>query len=149
MARLVKKNKKESPESPNYIKITENKTTKGIVKSMGCLEYSECNCKPNHDAPCSFNSGCLNAVVEYECDPKLCPAKEKCQNQNFHCGEKFILQAKMTKSTGWGLFTEEAIPADHFVIEYKGEIINSEDFSKRFHRFHYTQTAKKKDKKAK
>ncbi|XP_055308486.1 histone-lysine N-methyltransferase NSD3-like, partial [Sitodiplosis mosellana] len=97
-------------------------------------EYNECKCRPDDPQPCSIENDCYNAMLNFECDPDLCPAKDKCQNQNFHRGEQFSFQVKMTKSKGWGLFAKEKIPAGKFIIEYMGEVIDSVEFDQRFNR---------------
>lgn len=38
----------------------------------------------------------------------------------------------MTQLKGKGLFAKEAIPANRFIIEYIGEVIESEEFFQRF-----------------
>lgn len=42
------------------------------------------------------------------------------------------MRVRKTEFTDWGLFTEEDIPADTFIIEYKGEFIKRAEFKKRF-----------------
>lgn len=72
--------------------------------------------------------------MKFECDPDLCPAKNMCQNQNFRRGQQFSFQVKMTQSKGWGLYAMKDIPAEKFIIEYMGEIIDNEEFDQRFNR---------------
>lgn len=99
-------------------------------------ECNECKCSANmtDPAPCSIESDCENVLLNIECDPNVCPAKEKCQNRNFNKGEQFAFDVKMTDSKGWGLFAKEEIPENRFIIEYMGEVIDSVEFDQRFNR---------------
>lgn len=124
------KSTKQTGKPPPYRKIKANKV---LAKFRG-IEYNECRCTPTDPAPCSIESNCLNAITNIECDPELCPAKDKCQNQNFHNGEQYAFEIRKTESKGWGLFAKEEIPADKFVIEYMGEVIDSVEFDQRFNR---------------
>lgn len=116
---------------PPYKKLKANRV---IAKFTDCMEYNECACRPDDPAPCSLESNCYNAVLNFECDPKLCPARGKCQNQNFLRGEQYPFQVKMTDSKGWGLYAVEEIPVDKFVVEYMGEVIDNVEFDQRFSR---------------
>lgn len=75
---------------------------------------------------------CENAAVNFECQPERCPAGENCQNQNFRRGGQFKFEVKKTESKGWGLYAQEDIPANKFIIEYMGEIIDRTEFLERF-----------------
>lgn len=131
---ISEKNAKTSSKTnkpPPYKKI---KTNRVMVKFRES-EFNECKCKPSDSTPCRRNeSNCSNANLYFECDPDLCPAKDKCENQNFRRGEQFPFEVKMTKSKGWGLFAKERIPEEKFVIEYMGEVIDSMEFDLRFNR---------------
>lgn len=115
---------------PPYKKIKNNR----VVAKFRKMEYGECRCHPDDPAPCGIESNCYNAVLNIECDPDLCPAKDNCQNQNFHRGKQFSFQIKITESKGWGLFAKEDIPHGIFIIEYMGEVIDNVEFDQRFNR---------------
>lgn len=93
--------------------------------------YDECMCRSEDVSPCTIENNCLNALLKIECGP-LCPAGEKCCNQNFRRGSIFPLEVKRTEHKGWGLFAKEEIPIAHFIIEYLGEELNRSDFYDRF-----------------
>lgn len=114
---------------PPYKKIKANKL---IAKFTNYMDYKKCKCCPADPAPCTNGSICENFAIYVECNPDLCPAKDKCQNQNLQRGEHFKFQVKLTDSKGWGLYTLEKIPADKFVIEYMGEVIDNVEFNQRF-----------------
>lgn len=107
------------------------KKNKFKVKAMKSTYY-DYYCRATDAFPCSFENKCINVHSRIECSPKLCPANEKCLNQNFHRGKQFSLQVNKTDSKGWGLFAGEDILATKFIIEYIGEVINDADFQHRF-----------------
>lgn len=112
----------------------ENIKSNIVLAKFKKAEYSKCKCLPDDSAPCTIANKCYNAAMYIECNPNICSVKDMCQNRNFHRKEVFLLQVKMTQSKGWGLFAREEIPADGFVIEYVGEVIESAEFDKRFDR---------------
>lgn len=120
----------KNSKPPPYRKIKTNK----VMAKLQEQEYEECKCRKEDTVPCSVENNCENVATLIECDPDLCPAKEKCQNQNFHRGEKFAFEVKMTGSKGWGLFAKEEITMGHFIIEYMGEVIDYVEFNQRFSR---------------
>lgn len=98
-------------------------------------DYDECKCRPDDAAPCTLENKCENASVNFECRPERCPAGVNFQNQNFRRGgqfPQFKFEVKKTPSKGWGLYTQEEIPANKFIIEYMGEIIDQTEFLERF-----------------
>lgn len=75
------------------------------VYTADISEIPKCNCKPSDERPCSFESECLNRMLLYECHPQVCPAGERCQNQDFtkrHYPETKIIR---TAGKGWGLLS--------------------------------------------
>lgn len=131
--KMSKKNTKsisKTIEIPRYHKIKRNKISANLKR----IEFIACECRPDDPAPCSIESSCYNATLDFECDPDLCPARDKCQNKDFHRGEQFALELKMTPAKGWGLYTKEVIPNGKFIIEYMGEIIGKDEFDQRFNR---------------
>lgn len=124
------KSSSKTNKPPPFKKIKSNK----VLAKLKSSEYSECKCNFDDPSPCSIQNNCHNVLMYFECHSKQCPAKNKCQNQHFKRGEQFSFQVKMTQLKGWGLFANENIPAEKFVIEYKGEVINSDEFEQRFNR---------------
>ncbi|XP_031626913.1 probable histone-lysine N-methyltransferase Mes-4 [Contarinia nasturtii] len=120
----------KNSKPPNYRII---KTNRMLVKNKED-DYFECNCLPEDLAPCGIGSNCINAATNIECDPEQCPAKDKCQNQNFHKGKQYDVEIRLTEFKGWGLFAKEEIPAETFVMEYLGEVIDNFEFQDRFKR---------------
>lgn len=123
----------KNQKPPSYRKIKANKV-KTKYEKQEHDEYTECKCRKHHETPCTIQNKCENVATLNECDPNLCPANEKCENQNFRRGEKFAFEIKLTEAKGWGLFAKETIPNGTFVIEYMGEVIDIVEFNQRFSR---------------
>ena len=66
-----------------------------------------------------------------ECNPDLCPAGSRCQNQLFVLRKYPRMEAFHTEERGWGLKTSEHIKEGQFVIEYVGEIIDEAEYKRR------------------
>lgn len=68
-------------------------------------EIPKCNCKPSDERPCSFESECLNRMLLYECHPQVCPAGDRCMNQDFT--KRLYPETKIirTAGKGWGLIS--------------------------------------------
>lgn len=131
MQRMDDITKKESAtiiEPPHYTMIKANK----MIAKYEQTDYIVCKCNKDDPVPCGTGRGCWNVETLVECDPDLCPAKEKCHNQNFHRGEQFMFEVKMTVAKGWGLFTKVNIPIGRFIMEYKGEVIDNAELNQRF-----------------
>lgn len=101
---------------PTWKYIRSNRYAKKIP-----VKRTETDCHCSYENPC--DSDCINHKLSVECNPKYCPAKEKCQNQCFRRGQVIETTLKNAGFKGVGLFTLEKIPADTFIIEYVGEII--------------------------
>lgn len=117
-----------------YKRIKNNK----ILAKFASLDDSEkenvCGCKATDSSPCGVESDCVNQHLLIECDPKLCKAGDKCNNQCFRNGPVFAFEVRLTDSRGFGLFAKEQIPLNAFIIEYVGEVIDSTEFNLRFQR---------------
>lgn len=90
-------------------------------------EIPKCNCKPSDERPCSFESECLNRMLLYECHPQVCPAGDRCMNQDFT--KRLYPETKIirTAGKGWGLVslrdikkvrTTEVVNALPFISSY-------------------------------
>lgn len=80
--------------------------------------------------PCS-NDNCLNRISLIECDPKYCPAGDKCQNQSFRKNKYANVETFRTLHTGWGLRPKENLRKGQFIIEYLGDVIDEQECRRR------------------
>ncbi|XP_050534604.1 histone-lysine N-methyltransferase NSD3 isoform X3 [Daktulosphaira vitifoliae] len=123
---------KSSKKPPKFTKIKFNKPV-GNVKNMECnlSVMTSCECDPTKPDPCGPGSDCINRMLMFECDPRLCPAGDRCQNQRFEKTLYPAMEPFLTNGRGWGLKTLEDIKEGSFVIEYVGEVIDEEEFRNR------------------
>ncbi|XP_051508116.1 histone-lysine N-methyltransferase NSD2-like isoform X2 [Myxocyprinus asiaticus] len=126
--REAKEAHENNKKPPPYKYIKVNKPCGGVqVYTADISEIPKCNCKPSDERPCSFESECLNRMLLYECHPQVCPAGERCQNQDFT--KRLYPETKIirTAGKGWGLLSMRDIKKGEFVNEYVGELIDEEE----------------------
>ena len=70
---------------------------------MDLAELPVCECSSDSENPCGPESNCLNRMLQFECNPSKCLAKEKCQNQRFQKREYVDCEPFKTNGRGWGL----------------------------------------------
>ncbi|XP_073969471.1 nuclear receptor binding SET domain protein isoform X3 [Rhodnius prolixus] len=125
-------NCRPSMKPPKYVKIQTNKPY-GTLRSAesDVASMTACECDPEKENPCGRNSDCINRLLMVECNPQICPAGEKCQNQNFEKRFYPPLTPFKTETRGWGLKTLVPLKKGDFVIEYVGEMIDEEEYKRR------------------
>eukprot|EP00039_Didymoeca_costata_P001017 m.48850 g.48850 ORF g.48850 m.48850 type:complete len:1232 (-) comp10589_c0_seq1:188-3883(-) len=87
------------------------------------IEVTECSCTPEN--PCMED--CYNRMTMIECDPKTCPAGDKCQNNRMLKRQYAKVKEFKTDLRGFGLKTKEDIFPGDFVIEYVGEVVDGKE----------------------
>ncbi|XP_055848792.1 nuclear receptor binding SET domain protein isoform X2 [Episyrphus balteatus] len=129
---LLKANDKKQRVSPlPYVKIKSNRAVPPLKLLVDYDKINKCDCDKDSENPCGQDSGCLNRVLYNECNPKICPAGERCQNQMFEKKLYPKLQVMYMNEKGFGLICLEPISAGTFVIEYVGEVIDDAEFRRR------------------
>uniref|UniRef100_A0A6P6XRU4 [histone H3]-lysine(36) N-trimethyltransferase n=1 Tax=Dermatophagoides pteronyssinus TaxID=6956 RepID=A0A6P6XRU4_DERPT len=146
------------PDSPmpSYQKIDENIflfekkkcKTKKETKKMVC----DCLLLKEERARGLMGCGedCLNRMLMIECGSR-CPLGEHCSNKRFQKQQYMKLTPFKTEKKGWGLMALESIPANSFLMEYVGEVIDPFMFHKRTDKYsklkmeHYYFMALKSD----
>lgn len=93
-------------------------------------EEMECDCKPT-DGACRPENGCINSALNVECNEN-CPAGNKCENRRFTHRIYPKVELKYFESKGWGLIAKQDIAINTFIIEYVGDVIDHDEFTKRF-----------------
>ncbi|XP_023199462.1 histone-lysine N-methyltransferase NSD3 isoform X4 [Xiphophorus maculatus] len=128
---------RNSRKPPPYKIIKSNKPVGKVQMHVADLsEIPRCNCKPTEEHPCSFDSQCLNRMLQYECHPQVCPAGDRCENQCFSKRLSAETEVVKTEGCGWGLRTNQTLRKGDFVTEYVGEVIDSEECQQRIKRAH-------------
>nr|XP_014089798.2 probable histone-lysine N-methyltransferase Mes-4 [Bactrocera oleae] len=131
MAQRLSNENKEKLHPQPYVRIKANRAVHPVKLHIDLEKVNKCECRSYDENPCGPNSNCLNRVLYHECNPKLCPAGERCQNQMFESRLSPRLDVVYLKECGFGLVCREPINAGDFVIEYVGEIIDDNEFKQR------------------
>ncbi|XP_054726099.1 nuclear receptor binding SET domain protein isoform X2 [Anastrepha obliqua] len=128
--RLTNESKEKLHPQP-YVRIKVNRAVYPVKLHIDLEKVSKCECKMDDEDPCGPNSNCLNRVLYHECNPKVCPAGERCQNQMLESRLSPRLDVVYLKERGFGLVCRQPISAGDFIIEYVGEIIDDNEFRQR------------------
>uniref|UniRef100_A0A3B0QQA6 [histone H3]-lysine(36) N-trimethyltransferase n=1 Tax=Psoroptes ovis TaxID=83912 RepID=A0A3B0QQA6_PSOOV len=143
-------------ELPSYEDIDENifLFEKKKCKTKKETKKMVCDCILMKDERLRGQKGCgddcLNRMLMIECGSR-CPLEDHCSNKRFQRKEYRKLAPFKTKKKGWGLKALEPIPADTFLMEYVGEVIDPYMFHKRTDKYskqkleHYYFMALKSD----
>ncbi|XP_055686926.1 histone-lysine N-methyltransferase NSD2-like [Lutzomyia longipalpis] len=92
----------------------------------------QCSCKNLMELDkCGAQSSCMNRYLQIECSDEICASGRECQNRRFTRCEYPATEIIRTQSRGWGLVTSEELHEGDFVIEYVGEILNSQQVEQR------------------
>ncbi|XP_034482380.1 probable histone-lysine N-methyltransferase CG1716 [Drosophila innubila] len=76
--------------------------------------------------------GCINRMLMIECGP-LCTNGDRCTNKRFQQHQGWPCRVFRTEKKGCGITAELQIPPGEFIMEYVGEVIDSEEFERRQH----------------
>ncbi|XP_062572179.1 histone-lysine N-methyltransferase NSD2-like [Saccostrea cucullata] len=127
-----------SEKKPAPYKFVKNNIPVGsvVIPKPDLTSIPRCECDPNHEAPCSSDTDCLNRMLMYECHPSVCQCGEKCHNQRFQRREYPDCTPFKTEGRGWGLRTNVDIKKGQFVHEYVGELIDEEEVKRRIDESH-------------
>ncbi|KAM0680404.1 hypothetical protein GINT2_001464 [Glugoides intestinalis] len=121
--------------------------------SKGCCEEKSCSCEVN-EVPCEIFCGCITCKNLIFCNCIRCDGNCICFQTNRECTKlcrcckdkkkpkyciNMPLEQKITRKVsicksfkhGLGLFAEEFIAANQFVIEYTGELITDKEAERR------------------
>ncbi|GBF90197.1 histone H3 Lys 36 methyltransferase [Raphidocelis subcapitata] len=128
------------PGGPRFEMVKRNAyPSKEKPKRLAHDDIAVCNCSPE---PATLPDGsqlragcgeaCLNRVMKIHCDPKTCPCGEGCSNRPFHLLEGQPMEVFLTANNrGHGVRAVQPIPKGAFVVEYAGEVIDSDEMEAR------------------
>ncbi|KAH8387153.1 hypothetical protein KR093_005040 [Drosophila rubida] len=92
----------------------------------------QCDCEDAQlDHQCCGN-GCINRLLMIECGP-LCSNGQRCTNKRFQLHQCWPCRVFRTEKKGCGITAEISIAPGVFIMEYVGEVIDSEEFERRQH----------------
>lgn len=113
----------------SIMKVTELAPAK-LIKTSG-YDPDPCNCSPDDPDPCGPTSNCDKREALTECDSRLCPAGENCQNQCIGKRKHASMRLKHFDKKGFGLIAETAIRAGTMITEYVGELVTEKEYKSR------------------
>lgn len=98
-------------------------------------EVMTCDCAERRVAgvnvACGADSDCINRLTNVECVDGECSCGAHCQNQRFQRNQMADISIFLTKHKGYGMRANCDIPANTFIIEYKGEVIDEQAYKLR------------------
>lgn len=110
-----------------YSKKSDKKVCK-VNKTMKCdCTITEEEVKSG-ELGCQYN--CINRILYIECGAK-CRCGEYCDNQQFQRYNYADCSVFDTMIKGFGIRANRDIPAETFIIEYVGEVLDNKQFEKR------------------
>ncbi|MCP4990376.1 MAG: SET domain-containing protein, partial [Colwellia sp.] len=108
----------------SYFSITENKYMLPI--SVNQTEYDYCECD-QLSSVCLLFEHCKNRQCQFECTELNCNvSSDECENRRFQNKLWKAVKVQHTGNRGFGLYAQEDIKTDEFIMEYCGEVISSE-----------------------
>lgn len=132
--------KQADNKPPPYIKLKFNKPVGNVRMFDGnSSNTTPCSCDPSVKDPCGPDSRCLNRMLLIECDPEICPAGSRCQNQDFETRNYPKLEPSKTEGRGWGLKTLQKLVKGQFIIEYVGELVDESEYQRRITQMNATK----------
>ncbi|XP_065202642.1 histone-lysine N-methyltransferase SETD2-like [Planococcus citri] len=126
-------NSSDLDSRPPFKQILENEyfTERSISKDA---ERMICDCVLTKEEIIRGEKGCgddcLNRLLLIECCSR-CTLGERCSNKRFQKKEYAKCETFKTKKKGHGLRVLEDIPSGTFIMEYVGEVIDSDEFETR------------------
>eukprot|EP00798_Chlamydomonas_sp_ICE-L_P005065 gene5065-34860_t len=90
-----------------------------------------CNCNPPWRRGDGCGPGCINRMLCIECSPGFCPSEDMCTNQAFSRRQYADLEVRRAGAKGFGLFSNKAVKAGQFLIEYIGEALEEDEYQRR------------------
>ena len=98
-------------------------------------EFMTCDCEEDIvdglNISCGSDSDCINRLTNIECVDDQCGCGDYCLNQRFQRREYANISIFLTAEKGYGMRANVDIPAHSFIIEYMGEIVDSEEYKAR------------------
>lgn len=106
------------------------------VGNCNSNDFMECDCyedfQNGKNHACGEDSDCINRLTLIECVNDLCgTCGNDCANQRFQKKEYANIAVFKTKMKGYGVRAESDIEINDFIYEYKGEVIEEEEFRDR------------------
>jgi histone-lysine N-methyltransferase SETD2 len=102
-------------------------------------EFMTCDCtqeiEDGINIACGPFSDCINRLTNIECADDQCGCGDLCMNQRFQRREYADVSIFLTSDKGYGMRANVDIPANTFIIEYMGDIVDAEEYKLRKERY--------------
>lgn len=96
----------------------------------------DCRYRPGiDDGTLACTDNCINRLTQVECIKSECHCGQYCQNQRFERGQYADVEIIETEKKGFGLRAGDDLPADRFIYEYIGEVVEQKEFLKRMEEY--------------
>eukprot|EP01083_Nonionella_stella_P078105 213549_1 len=115
-----------------YDEIEENVFVSRPKWRVSTKEESDyCRCNADRFETCNESDYCLNRRHQIECTEFNCNVGDVCRNRRFQNREWKCVTVQRRERKGFGLFADENIEKNEFIMEYVGEIINENEYKRR------------------
>ncbi|KAF8463629.1 hypothetical protein BDZ91DRAFT_300990 [Kalaharituber pfeilii] len=109
--------------------------TSKYLGDSGQDEAMSCDCRPlwnnGKNYACEEDSDCINRLTSMECVGSACGSGADCQNQRFQKRQYADVDVILTEKKGYGIRINRNTPANTFIYEYVGEVIDEAKFRRR------------------
>ncbi|RPB26813.1 SET domain-containing protein [Terfezia boudieri ATCC MYA-4762] len=109
--------------------------TAKYLGDSGQDEAMSCDCRSSWigsiNEACGEDSDCINRLTSMECFGTACGCGADCQNQRFQNHQYADVDVILTEMKGYGIRINRDTPANTFIYEYVGEVIDETKFRRR------------------
>ncbi|KAK1601876.1 hypothetical protein QYE76_016459 [Lolium multiflorum] len=114
----------KASRAPSWTHVRTNSFLHRNRRNQSIDESMVCNCKPHQDGRMGCRDGCLNRMLNIECEKRTCPCGEQCSNQQFQRRSYAKISWFHSGKKGYGLELQEEVSEGRFLIEYVGEVLD-------------------------
>uniref|UniRef100_A0ACD5ZEQ0 Uncharacterized protein n=1 Tax=Avena sativa TaxID=4498 RepID=A0ACD5ZEQ0_AVESA len=114
----------KASKAPSWTHVRTNSFLHRNRRYQSVDESMVCNCKPPQDGRMGCRDGCLNRMLNIECEKRTCPCGEQCSNQQFQRRSYAKISWFHSGKKGYGLELQEEVSEGRFLIEYVGEVLD-------------------------
>ncbi|XP_031489927.1 uncharacterized protein LOC116257377 isoform X1 [Nymphaea colorata] len=119
------------PQQDTWTLIKHNIFLHRNHKHQNIDEIMVCQCKPPQSGGQGCGDGCLNRLLNIECEHGTCPCGELCSNQQFQNHKYATFEWVRCGKKGYGLQLREDVSKGQFLIEYVGEVLDTQTYAAR------------------
>ncbi|KAK7886399.1 hypothetical protein WMY93_026020 [Mugilogobius chulae] len=128
----------KSKKMPPYFDLIEDNlylTERKKSKSHRDIKRMQCECpilsrEERSKGVMACGEDCLNRLLMIECSSR-CLNGAYCSNRRFQMKQHADFEVILTEDKGWGLRAAKDMPANTFVLEYCGEVLDHKEFKAR------------------